>query len=101
MAQYEAAFSIIDTKTGTKLRTETFNFYANNVIQSIKRATTRLESRNAYFERVADSRYVLHLHNLKLFTPGYIGNPKYDPAVDLCDDCYRPFWKGHNPTIEH
>ena len=100
MAQYQATFKMVDTSNGATIREEQFGFNAKDVSESIIRVGKQQAWRNEYFHRNGN-RYVLELRHLRVFGGGNIGNPKYDPAADICDDCYRPFWKGHNPNIEH
>ena len=100
MAQYEATFRMVDTSNGVTIKKERFGFNAKDVSESIVQVGKRQARRNGYFHRNGN-RYVLRLSNLRLIDPGRLGIPQYDPAADICDDCYRPFWKGHNLRIEH
>jgi hypothetical protein len=100
MAQYQATYRLVNTNNGATIRQEQFSFNAQNVSDSIKRAETQRTWRNEYFHRNGNV-FTLKLRYLQVFGSGHIGNPKYDPAADICDDCYRPFWKGHNFNVEH
>jgi len=97
-AQYTISMKISARQVS---KTETTNFFAPEVRGAIEYAQKRVQSRQGYFDRVARNCYTVELKSLKLYTPGKIGNPKYDPDADRCDDCGRPFWKGHNYKVEH
>ena len=100
MAQYQSTYKLINTQSNATIGQERFNFNALDVSDSIKRATKHQRERIEYYSRNG-GRFTLRLTNLKVFGAGHINNPKYDPATDICDDCHRPFWKGHNPRVEH
>ena len=100
MATYQSTYKLINTQSKETIGQERFTFNALDVSDSIKRANKHQRERIEYYSRNG-GRFTLRLTNLKVFGAGHIDNPKYDPAADICDDCNRPFWKGHNPRIEH
>ena len=100
MAQYQATYKLVNTQSNATIGSERFGFNAFDVSDSIKRANKHMQQRIEYYRHSGGS-FTLGLRNLKVFGAGHIGNPRYDPDADICDDCYRPFWKGHNPKIDH
>ena len=100
MAQYQATYRLVNTNNGATVKVERFGFNAKDVSDSIKRAEKQRTWRNEYFQRNG-GRYTLRLQHLMVFGGGYQGDPQYDPFADVCDDCGRPFWKGHNFKVEH
>ena len=97
MAQYTISMKIQGAKVN---KAEKKNFNANSVEGAVEFARRQIELKQGYFNRVAPEYYTVKLQSLKLRTPGRIGNPKYDPDADRCDDCGRRFrtraCKGHN-----
>jgi len=97
MATYEMSIKIQSAQVN---KNEKKIFNANNAEDAVDFARRQAELRQAYFNRVAPKYYWVKLQSLKLRTPGRIGNPKYDPDADRCDDCGRRFrtraCKGHN-----
>ena len=100
MAIYEATFRIVDTSIGATFKTERFSFNAKELTDAINFTKKHQRNRNGYFQKHG-GRYIVKLSNLKVFGAGHIDNPRYAPAADICDDCGRPFWKGHNLRVEH
>jgi hypothetical protein len=86
-------------KTGTHLRTNQISFNAGNVDGAIQWARNWVSRRNAPDYSTA-SVLQYNLTNLRVAVKRQRGNPRYDPQMP-CDDCYRPWWKGHNDKVEH
>ena len=111
MPQYTATYKISNTSDlrrtyGSGIpgkRSVKRIFSARNVAEAIDTANQYRETQNAYFDKYKSDQtvFVMKLTSLKVIGAGYSNDPRYDPKADLCDDCYRPFWMGHNPRVEH
>ena len=86
-------------KKGTRIRTHQISFNAGNADGAIQWARNWVSRRNAPDYNTADILQY-NLTNLRVAVKRQRGNPRYDPQMP-CDDCYRPWWKGHNFAIEH
>lgn len=84
---------------GNRIKTQRFNFNAGNVDKAITWARNWVNHRNSPAYSTHDILQY-DLKNLRVATKRHRGNPRYDPQM-TCDDCYRPWWKGHNDEIEH
>ena len=86
-------------KKGTRIRTHQISFNAGNADGAIQWARNWVSRRNAPDYNTADILQY-NLTNLRVAVKRQRGNPRYDPQMP-CDDCHRPWWKGHNDRVEH
>ena len=88
-----------NAQKGNRIRTSQINFNAGNVDKAIQWARNWVNHRNS---PACSTHDILQydLTNLRVAVKRHRGNPRYDPQMP-CDDCYRPWWKGHNNKVEH
>ena len=84
---------------GNRIRTKQINFDAANVDKAIHWAWNWVNRRNSP-DCITHNVLQYDLTNLRVAVKRHRGNPRYDPQMP-CDDCYRPWWKGHNNKVEH
>ena len=78
MALYQVTVTI--SKHGKIFTSDRINFNATNVLHARKLTSHYLQNRNGYYGR-NHAPFTMKLKTLKLVTPGFKGNPVYDPEA--------------------